>query len=179
MQVRTERLLLRGVAATDVDAWIDFSERSDALHAPWMPLPEERVDPRKSFAGLLTAHESGTCFKAVAIADDGRVAAIAGLNQIMRGPVSSAMAGWAVHVDFAGRGVMTEAVLALLDLAFSPDGLGLHRVAAGIMPENLASLRVAERAGFRREGLARELVQIGGEWRDHVMFAKLAREHVR
>jgi len=92
----------------------------------------------------------------------------------------SANAGWSVNAAFAGQGVMTEVVTALLDVAFAPrpHGLGLHRVAAGIMPENARSLRVAEKCGFRREGYAVELVNIAGAWRDHVCFAKLAREHV-
>ena len=44
----------------------------------------------------------------------------------------------------------------MLDLAFVPEpaGLGLHRVQANIVPANGPSLRVAEKAGFRREGLA-------------------------
>ena len=57
--------------------------------------------------------------------------------------------------------------------------MNLHRVSCGIMPHNTRSLRVAEKVGFRREGYAKELVCIAGEWQDHLLFARLASEHVR
>ncbi len=114
---------------------------------------------------------------AASFPSSGRLAAFVNLNEIVRSATMGATAGWAVSLDFAGQGVMTEALTALLDLAFHPDGLALHRVSAGIMPENGASLRVAEKARFRREGFALKLVKIAGAWRDHVLFAKLAEEH--
>ena len=41
------------------------------------------------------------------------------------------------------------------------------------MPENKASLRLLEKAGFEREGYAREYLAINGVGRDHLLFAKL------
>ena len=46
-----------------------------------------------------------------------------------------------------------------------------------IRPENLASLRVVEKLGFRYEGLRRRYIHIDGDWRDHYAFA-LVREEV-
>ena len=40
--------------------------------------------------------------------------------------------------------------------------------------ENVASQRVAERAGFVREGVLRRYLDIDGEWRDHLAYALLA-----
>lgn len=130
------------------------------------------------FSRQLAAHDAGSHWKGVAFTHGGRLAAWANLNDIVRGCSENAIAGWSVHVDFAGQGIMTEAVGALLAIAFRPppSGLGLHRVAAEIMPENGASLRVAEKCGFRREGYALRRVNIAGAWRDHVCFAKLSDE---
>ncbi|GDX78941.1 hypothetical protein LBMAG42_07520 [Deltaproteobacteria bacterium] len=177
LEIVTPRLRVRGLRPTDRPAWIDALARSLPLHAPFMPLAEPGVDLAMRFDRQLAAHEAGTSFKGVALAADGRIAAFVNLNEIVRSATMGATAGWSVHIDFAGQGVMTEALTALLDLAFAPEGLALHRVSAGIMPENLASLRVAEKAGFRREGFALKLVKIAGEWRDHVLVAKLAEEH--
>jgi ribosomal-protein-alanine N-acetyltransferase len=83
-----------------------------------------------------------------------------------------------VSAEVVGRGLATEGVRALLDVAFAaPPGLALHRVQANVIPDNVRSLRVAEKAGFRREGYAPRYLKIAGEWRDHVMFAILADEH--
>ena len=48
---------------------------------------------------------------------------------------------------------------------------GLHRVQAGVMPRNTASIRVVEKNGFRFEGLARNYLQINGVWEDHILYA--------
>ena len=143
-----------------------------------MPIPPADLSWDARFDRALAQYGSGTCFKGLAFDAEDRLAAWVNLNDIVRGASFTANAGWSVHADFAGMGIATEAVGALLDLAFAPEpeGLGLHRVACGIMPENVRSLRVAEKNGFRREGYAVKLVQIAGEWRDHVLFAKLAEE---
>ena len=77
--------------------------------------------------------------------------------QVFRGAFRSGYAGWRVSADQVEHGIATPGVIALLDLAFTnePDGLGLHRVQANVMPSNGASARVAEKAGFRLEGRAR------------------------
>ncbi len=150
-------------------------EASAELHGAWVPLVT--LDASARFAAQLAEHESGASWKGIALADDGRIAAWVNLNGIQRGVSQSANAGWSVSAAFAGQGMMVEAVGALLDVAFAPEGVALHRVAAGIMPENARSLRVAAGCGFREEGFAPELVNIAGQWRDHRLFAKLAREH--
>lgn len=66
----------------------------------------------------------------------------------------------------------TDAVHTMLDFAFGP--LGLHRVTAAIGPENAASMKVAERAGFRREGVLRDHVHTNGAWRDSILVSVLA-----
>ena len=86
-------------------------------------------------------------------------------------------AGWQVSADRMGEGYGTEGVRGLVEVGFAdhPNGLGLHRVQANIMPGNAASLRIAEKVGFRREGVALRYLKIAGAWEDHVMFA-LTRE---
>ena len=95
------------------------------------------------------------------------------LNEIVRGAFQSAHAGWQVGADRVGRGYGTEGVTALVDhgLEAGAEGLGLHRIQANIMPENRASLRIAEKVGFRREGLGVRYLRIAGRWEDHVMLA--------
>jgi ribosomal-protein-alanine N-acetyltransferase len=50
----------------------------------------------------------------------------------------------------------------------------LHRLEAGTLPDNFASQRVLEKNGFERFGLARRFLLIAGEWRDHVLFERIA-----
>ena len=45
-----------------------------------------------------------------------------------------------------------------------------------MIPRNVASIRVVERNGFRREGYAERYLQINGVWEDHTIFALTAEE---
>ena len=69
-----------------------------------------------------------------------------------------------------GRGVASEAVRQLVDRAFE---LGYHRLQLLVEPANEASVRVAENAGFRREGVMRGWMELRGSRPDLVMFALL------
>jgi RimJ/RimL family protein N-acetyltransferase len=76
-----------------------------------------------------------------------------------------------VKAEARGRGVATEAVRLVSRWAF--DQLRMARVQLGMHPENLASQRVAMKAGFQREGVLRSLREIKGERVDQVFFSML------
>jgi RimJ/RimL family protein N-acetyltransferase len=82
--------------------------------------------------------------------------------------------GYCLRPDCWGRGIATETVRALLELAFG--SLGAHRIYALVDPENLASGRLLARIGFRLEGHLRKDSFIRGEWRDSLVYALLAEE---
>jgi RimJ/RimL family protein N-acetyltransferase len=84
--------------------------------------------------------------------------------------------GWAFRADRQGRGYATEAALALMAFAFVE--LRCHRVIATCQPENVASWRVMEKLGMRREAHFRQgLHQPSGEWWDEYFYALLADEY--
>lgn len=100
---------------------------------------------------------------------DGQVAGQLNVANILYGSVSSAVIGYWVVPEVAGRGVTPTAVALVTDYLFG--ALGLHRAEIDIRPENVASLRVVEKLGFRYEGLKRNYIHINGAWRDHFVFA--------
>jgi len=186
MTARTPRLLLRPMRESDRGEFLRVHEISRELWAPWVPArymtePAERLF-EEELAKSCAALASGTGVRLVAemlVERPGAIAGMFNLNNLVRGVFLNADASWQLAADATGRGLGTEAVGAMLDLAFapSPRGLGLHRVQANIIPENARSIALATRCGFRREGVARAMLKIAGMWRDHIMFAKLAEEH--
>ena len=74
-----------------------------------------------------------------------------------------------------GPGLATETVTTLLKFGFNE--LGLHRLFATVDPENIASWKVLEKLGLRREGHHREERKIRGEWRDRYIYAILLNEY--
>ncbi|RPI31067.1 MAG: N-acetyltransferase [Actinomycetota bacterium] len=91
------------------------------------------------------------------------------------GEVCSAEFGYDLRPEYWGRGLMAEALTAILDFVFG--SLGLNRAQIILMPRNRRSRRLAERLGFTEEGTLREHdVDERGELCDDVVFSLLARE---
>lgn len=182
-QIRTPRLLLRPLCEPDRSEYVRCQAVNREYFAPWVPAREPGVTDGQAFNEQLRRSAEGsargTDVRLAGFLDDGRLATLVNLSQIFLGPFQNAYIGWSVSVEAAGRGLATEAVSALLTLAFTPlpEGVGLHRVQANIIPANIRSIRVAEKTGFRREGLARDYLKIAGAWQDHYMYAKLSTEH--
>lgn len=179
---RTERLTLRRLRPDDEAEFVRTVVESADDWRPWSPAAPSNLTPADLFQRELeravSAAAAGTHLRLGAFDDDHRLAGLFSLNEIVRGVFHSAHAGWQVRSGWTGRGLGTEGVRGLLAVAFDdpPDGLGLHRVQANIIPTNAPSLRIAEKVGFRREGLAERYLRIAGEWQDHAMFALTAEE---
>lgn len=178
---RTERLTLRPLRAADETEFVGTMLESRDEWAPWTPAGAPGLGPhdlfRREVERTVYGVEEGTHLRLAGFDDIGALVGLFALNEIVRGVFQSAYASWQVRTGRTGRGFATEGVRALVSIAFDapPGGAGLHRVQANVMPTNLPSLRVAEKVGFRREGVAARYLKIAGAWEDHVMFA-LTRE---
>ena len=104
--------------------------------------------------------------------DDGALVGGLTLSNVTRGMTQSATIGYWMGEAHASRGYMSAALKAVIPFGF--DTLGLHRLEAASLPGNTPSMRLLDKLGFRREGLARGLVCINGRWQDHIVFALLA-----
>lgn len=82
--------------------------------------------------------------------------------------------GFALARDEWGKGLMREALGALIAFAFGP--LDLARLEADVDPRNAASLGLLEHLGFVREGMLRERWRVAGQIQDSVMLGLLRRE---
>jgi len=78
--------------------------------------------------------------------------------------------GYWIDRRVANQGIVTRAVIALTRYGF--EELLLHRIEINMRPENEASKRVAEKAGYTYEGLRHRFLHIDGDWRDHLIYVK-------
>jgi len=92
------------------------------------------------------------------------------MGGIIMGAMRGAHIGYWIDRAYAGRGYTTEAVNLLTEYGFST--LALHRIEINLRPENAASRRVAEKAGYLLEGERPRYLHIDGDWRDHLSFVK-------
>ncbi|WP_438026242.1 GNAT family N-acetyltransferase [Sorangium sp. So ce233] len=82
--------------------------------------------------------------------------------------------GYGLEPASWGRGIMTEALRAMLPFGFA--SMDLHRVEAQLDPENRASARVLERLGFTREGQHRQNWYYDGQFTDTAVYGLLRGE---
>jgi RimJ/RimL family protein N-acetyltransferase len=83
--------------------------------------------------------------------------------------------GWTIHNPvLRNQGYATEAVTALVNYLFQ--AYPINRVESNTSITNLASLRLAEKCGFTREGVLRGLVFVGGVYLDDAVFSILRSE---
>lgn len=90
---------------------------------------------------------------------------------------SRAELGYVLSREYWGRGLMPEAVRAMIRFSF--EKLDLNRVEARCIAENTASGRIMEKAGMTYEGTLRERELIKGAHRDMKLYAILRREYAR
>jgi ribosomal-protein-alanine N-acetyltransferase len=168
---------LRPAKMRDVKALERLILGNRAWLRPWeatLPNAPQSFDIKAMVRGLLRQADDGWGFPFI-IEVDGEIAGQLNVANVLYGSVSNAVIGYWVSPDVAGRGVAPTAVALVTDYLFNQ--VGLHRVEIAIRPENVASLRVVQKLGFRYEGLKERYIHINGDWRDHYVFA-LTREEV-
>ena len=79
--------------------------------------------------------------------------------------------GWLLAKPWWRQKIMSEAMAVFLVYCF--DHLDAHRIEARIEPGNIASMRLAKRLGFEREGLMRDCVFVGHQPRSQYLWALL------
>ena len=171
------RVELRPLKAVDFEEWREVRLRSRDWLESWEPLPEPGVpDPvteLEAFRARCGAWERqrhfDTAYGFGLFLRRGPLIGEVSLGSVQRGPFQFAFVGYWIDVKHAGQALVPEGVA--LSLRFGFEELQLHRIEAAIVPRNVASRRVAEKLGFREEGVARRFLQIRGVWEDHVRYA--------
>jgi ribosomal-protein-alanine N-acetyltransferase len=150
--------------------------RDRAFLDPWEPTrPDSFFTLETQQHGLARFREAEDFADfGIFLAEGDELVGRAQLSGISPAPFENAYLGYFVSERHNGRGYATEGVRQAVDVAFAE--LALHRVQAAVIPRNLASVRVLEKAGFRQEGVALRYLQIAGVWEDHLVYAVTAEE---
>jgi RimJ/RimL family protein N-acetyltransferase len=169
MELRDGDLVLRPWTEADIDAIVAGCNDPDVAHwIPTIPHPYTREDALAFIRGEVTPDHT-----ALAIELDGHV--VGGIGMGLNSHGYRATMGYWMATGMREQGICTRA-LRLLSRHALVD-LEVQRVDLITDPENVASQRVAEKVGFRREGVMRaHLRHPDGRIRDSVMFSLLPGE---
>ena len=165
----TQRLVFRLLQPNDEASFIDAINHDRSNLRRWIPLTKENESDGHFFNRTMVKARvqdvEGVAWRRAAFIDTGpdagRFVGMFNLIKIERGLEWTCETNWWIDADLAGQGFATEAVQGVLDFALAehPIGLGLHRVRAQICADNPASVRLAEKCGFAKNG-NRDLLEI-------------------
>lgn len=166
--LETERLILR--LATDPDAEAVFAVLADEDVCRYTD-----VTPHQSLEQTLQVIRNRAARFAngkgirwgIALKETQRIVGSCGYMWMPE--IQGAEVGYELARDYWRRGIMTEALSAILTYAF--DQQKLQRIEAEVMPENPASARLLTGLGFRNEGPAPERRFWKGEYHDLILFS--------
>ncbi|MGL4728205.1 MAG: GNAT family N-acetyltransferase [Bosea sp. (in: a-proteobacteria)] len=175
----TPNLILRPPRRADFHAWATLRHANRAFLSEYEILWKEEELNRYNFQLRLRhireqmTRGDGYSFL-VLRREDARLMGGIVLYNIRRGELETCTAGAWMGRQYAMSGHMKEAMRALVPYAFNT--LGLSRMEADSQAGNERAIRVLEAVGFQREGIARRQRWQNGEWRDHVLLARLSPE---
>jgi len=175
----TERLLLVLPRASAARRLVEYYERNASHLAPSSPERSPDYNTEAAWLERASAMESasrkGEALHGLLVSrddPDGPLVGTVNITGVMRGAFQAAYLGYGLDEGAEGKGIMSEALQAVVSYAF--DNMGLHRLMANYMPTNERSGRVLRRLGFRIEGYAHDYLKLNGAWRDHILTAKVA-----
>ncbi|WP_028389017.1 GNAT family N-acetyltransferase [Legionella fairfieldensis] len=158
-------ITLRELTFEDKEAFLKAMLNSQSLHHPWVtpPLTSQEFDEywqrfqQPNQKSYLACNESGA------------IAGVFNVSEIVRGAFQNAFLGFYGINDYSGKGYMSAALKLVMKKVF--EELALHRLEANIQPENIRSIQLVKKNGFRYEGFSPRYLKINDEWRGHEHWA--------
>lgn len=166
-----ESIILRKFKGTDAQDVLEYSSDEETVkHLIWAGAKTLEEAKESIYNNYLSA--PGTF--AIALKENDKC--IGDISIKMNATHERAVFGYMLSRAYWGRGIMSEALNAVLTLCF--DKLELHRVEGGHFTGNEASGRVMEKCGMVKEGVARGVYKAHGVFRDEVRYGILRSEWV-
>jgi [ribosomal protein S5]-alanine N-acetyltransferase len=168
LHIRTPGAILRPWKKDDATPLARYADnpRVSACMRDLFPSPYTIDDARRFIA--MAAGPSRNLLLAIEVR--GKAAGGIGIHPLEDVYRGSAEIGYWLAEPFWGRGIVTEAVRALVPVAF--ERTGASRIQAGVFSNNPASMRVLEKCGFVREAVHRNAITKNGVVMDEVMYVR-------
>lgn len=175
LPLRTERLVLRAAVPEDLPALLSYyGDPAVVRHLLHDVLDEAQVAEKLAkFKANLAPAGVGDALSLV-VEHDGQVIGDLMLRLTAGDPPAVAEIGWVCHPLHSGRGFITEAARAVMDLGFRH--FGVHRIFAQLDARNTSSARLCERLGMTKEAHLRQDYWSKGEWTDSLYYGMLRDE---
>lgn len=166
--LRTDEFALRPWREDDLDAVVAAVQDPEIPRWTRVPEPYGRADGVAFLEAAANGWREGHSASFAIVDPQGLLLGSIGVRFHEE---TAASIGYWIARDARGRGIATEALRLVSGWVLGE--LAVERLELVTEPSNVASQRVAEKAGFQREGLLRRYLEVKGTRRDSVMFSLL------
>ena len=158
-------IALHEPSAQDETVFISTMKNSRDFHFPFITAP----CTSEEFQAYLNKSKLESEQYYIAWNDNQQIIGVFNISGIMHGLFKSAYLGYYASAEYAGKGLMSQVLQLVLKEIFTT--LNLHRIEANVQPTNTASIKLATKNGFIKEGFSPRYLKINGIWQDHFRFA--------
>lgn len=168
MKIKTSRLLIRDFNDNDWQDVIRYTSNSNVMHY----IPEGVMTEEKTKQFVRKNQGQSAEYFPVILAVENKLIGHLGFFKYFGDHTYEI--GWVFHPDYCNKGYASEAAKAMVGYGF--EHMQLHRIIATCQPENIASFKVMEKIGMRREGYFKKCIPAGENWWDEYYYAILSEE---
>lgn len=167
--LNTERLVLRELTVADANEI--FFLRSDMEILKYLDKePAKSIDEATKFIELINENtiSNNSILWGIALKESPAIIGSICFWRIIKEHYRAEI-GYVLHPQFQGKGIMDEAIKAVLQYGF--EVMQLHSVEANINPANIASMKLLEKNGFVREAYFKENYYYNGNFIDSAIYS--------
>ena len=174
--IETKRLILKGFNPQDMTFVFGNYSKDDIMKLLGHRNEEDFVTEQKKQQNGYASYNRSFVLFLLTDKMSGKVIGRCGLHNWNKEHKRAEIGYNMIDEDFKQKGLMSEAVNAIIEYGF--DQLNLHRIEALVGSNNVPSLKIMEKEGFIKEGLLRQHYYLDGKYEDSLVFSKLLDEYV-
>ena len=172
--ILSEKLILRLPLLTDYKSWVILRRKSEDFLNKWEPEKDSNYYSKTNFNQRVKWAKKNFNSKKVIhlfifLRSNNHLVGGITLDNIRYGPFQSATLGYWLGEEFSKKGIMTESLNSVM--IYASNNVGISRIEAATLPNNIASRRLLEKCNFKYEGVGQYYLQIRGKWQHHILYA--------
>jgi ribosomal-protein-alanine N-acetyltransferase len=167
-----EDIVVRTAEPTDGKLISNYFVANKTHLKPWEPTREEAFYTESGWTQRLIKlhelHRMGLGYYLLILdKSSNQMLGTISFSNLTRFPFHACSVGYSLAEQAQGKGIMTRALKLATNYMFKVQNM--HRIMASYMPRNHSSEAVLKRAGFHKEGFAKDYLLIDGKWEDHCL----------
>jgi len=170
--IKTDRLYIRILEMKDKDAFFKYRSMPEIYqYQSWRPKSISEIEEFINKNIVIFTNTANTWLQLAICLNEGQMIGDIGIHFMDDYQIEI---GYTLSPEYQGNGYAFEAVKAVINYAFSE--LNKHRITASVDPDNLRSIKLLERIGFRKEAHFIKSFRMDDNWYDDYVYAILEDE---